>query len=167
MNRQEPTRQEMDRQDTALYFFRKLVYLLYLEIGALQPHNHPELAARAKLKTAYFQREKERQAAELYSGSVQENTPAKILAPYEERTGLSLEDVHRAFAEGDWRNKFGGFNFGGPKWEKVAEVTLRLRAQIDQGHWEEVERVLFEIKSLKTDQGYLIHQFDRTDRRRR
>ena len=56
----------MDEKATALYFFRKLVYVLYLEIGSLQPRIHPELAAKAYLKTAFFEREKEKQAAALY-----------------------------------------------------------------------------------------------------
>ena len=36
------------------------------------------------------------------------------LGPYEERTGLSLEDVHRAFAEGHWQRPNGKYYFGGP-----------------------------------------------------
>ena len=157
----------MDTRETALYFLRKLAYLLYLEVGALQPHIHPELAQKAKLNTAYFQREKDRQAAELYTLSESVHDPAAILAPYAERTGLSLDDVHRALAEGDWRNKFGGYNFGGPKWVKIAELTVQLRDQIQQEAWEAVEGTLFEIKGLKTNQGYLITLFDRTERRRR
>lgn len=156
----------MDTRETALYFFRKLAYLLYLEIGALQPHIHPELAAKAKLNTAYFQREKDRQAAELYQESESASDPAAILAPYEERTGLSLEDVYRAFKEGDWRNRFGGYNFGGPKWVRIAELTLALREKIEQEKWDEAEGLLFEIKSLKTNQGYLVSLFERTERRR-
>lgn len=157
----------MDTRESALYIFRKLVWLLYLEIGALQHSVHPELAAKAKLKTAFFTREKERQAADLYRESERFDTPAAISAPYKERTGLSLDDVHRAFLEGDWRNKFGGYNFGGPKWQKIAEAALALRALIEQQNWEEADALLHEIKGLKTNQGYLINQFERTERRRR
>jgi hypothetical protein len=157
----------MDERDTALYFFRKLVYLLYLEIGALQHRVHPALAEKARLNTAFFQRDKERQANELYRMIENETDPTKIQEPFEERTGLRLEDVHRAFAEGDWRNKFGAYNFGGPKWLKIAEVTLELRRLIEQGDWNKTTELLYEIKGLKTNQGHLIHQFERTERRRR
>jgi hypothetical protein len=153
--------------ETALYVFRKLVYLLYLEIGGLQPSVHPELARKARLNTAFFQREKERQAAEMYHQTESSPSTSAILAPYEERTGLSLEDVHRAFAEGDWRNKFGGYNFGGPKWTRIAEVALDLRRAIDAQDWPAAEALIFEVKKLKTNQGYLVTQFERTDRRRR
>jgi hypothetical protein len=157
----------MDTRESALYIFRKLIYLLYLEIGALQPAIHPGLANKARLKTAFFQREKERQANELYLETEANEQPAAIAAPYEERTGLSLEDVHIAFRDGDWRNKFGGYNFGGPKWIKIAEVTQALKELIEQENWEEVEMLVHEIKGLKTNKGYLINQFERTERRRR
>lgn len=155
----------MDKRETAMYFFRKLTYLLYLEIGSLQPKVHPQLAKKAYLKTAFFQREKERQAADLYRDTESIMTTAGVLAPYEERTGLSLEDVYRAFAEGDWRNRYGSYNFGGPKWVQIAQSALDLRRLIDQEQWEETEEVLHVIKGLKTNQGYLINQFERTDRR--
>lgn len=157
----------MDTRESALYIFRKLVSLLYLEVGALQPVVHPEIAKKAKLKTAFFTREKERQVADLYRETESQVTPQAIVAPYEERTGLSLDDVRRVFVEGDWRNKFGGYNFGGPKWQKIAEDTVALRGLIEKEDWEEVEMLLHEIKGLKTNQGYLINQFERTDRRRR
>jgi hypothetical protein len=157
----------MDERETALYFFRKLVYLLYLEIGALQPKIHPELAAKARLNTAFFQRDKDKQASALYKNIERETDVARIVGPFEERTGLSLEDVHRVLVEGDWRNKFGSYNFGGPKWQKIAEVTLELRSLIVQADWDKTAELLYEIKGLKTNQGYLINQFDRSERRSR
>lgn len=156
----------MDTQPQAYYIFRKLVYLLYLEIGALQPRIHPQIAAKARLNTAFFEREKDRQAADLYHAIENETDTATILAPFEERTGLTLEDIYRAFGEGDWRNRHGGYNFGGPKWEQIAALTLKLRPLIDDGKWDEVAALLHDIKSLKTNQGYLINLFERTERRR-
>ena len=156
----------MDNRETALFFFRKLVYLVYLEVGALQHRVHPQRANKARLNTAFFQRDKERQAAGLYVESERETATNRIVALYEERTGLTLEDVHRAFVEGDWSNKFGAFNFGGPKWARIAELTLDLRRLVDQEDWDEAAELLHEIKGLKTNQGYLINQFERTERRR-
>jgi hypothetical protein len=156
----------MDEKEQALYFFRKLVYVLYLEIGALQTHIHPELAEKADMRTQYFRGERERMAAELYHQIEQEQEPAKIVWPFEQRTSLTLQDIHRAFAEGDWKNKFGGYNFGGPRWLPIAEAALKLQKRIEQEDWEEARLLLFEIKGMKTNQGYLIHQFERTERRR-
>lgn len=156
----------MNQQEVALYVYRKLVYLLYLEVGALQHRVHPDLAKKAKLNTAYFQREKDRQALALYREIENETDVYQIEAPFKERTGLTMNDVHRAFVEGDWSNKFGGFNFGGPRWKQIADAAVELRDQILQENWEGTADVIQRIKAMKTNQGYLINQFDRTDRRR-
>lgn len=155
----------MDEKETTLYFFRKLVYVLYQEVGSLQHRVHPELARKANLKSAFFEREKERQAAALYQLTEQETDTNKIIEPYALRTGLSLEDVERAFREGDWKNKFGGYTFGGPRWARIAEVTLRLKKLIDVGDWEEAADLTYEIKKLKSNQAFVINLFERGDRR--
>jgi hypothetical protein len=156
----------METSETALYVYRKLIYLLYLEIGSLQPRIHPQIARKAHMKTAFFEREKDRQALVLYQSIENETDLEKILAPFVERTGLTLEDVHRAFVEGDWRNKFGSYNVGGPRWARIAEVTLHLREAVVGKDWEKAAELLQEIKALKTNQGYLIHQLERTEKRR-
>lgn len=155
----------MNEKDTALYFFRKLIYVLYLEAGALQSNIHPELAQKAKLKTAFFEREKDRQAIDLYLLTETEEEPGKVIGPYAERTGLSLEDLERLFREGDWRNKFGAYTFGGPRWARIAEAAIRLKNLIQQGDWESTAELVYEIKKLKTNQGFVINHFERGDRR--
>jgi hypothetical protein len=155
----------MDDRESALYIFRMLVYVLYLEIGALQKRIHPAVARKARLDTAFFQRDKAREAASLYHQVENETAPARIVAPFKERTGLTLEDIYRAFHEGDWRNKFGAYNFGGPKWERIAEAALDLRRLIEQEDWQGAAEMVHEIKGLKSNQGYLINQFERVERR--
>lgn len=156
----------MDDREVALYFFRKLVFALYLEVGELRPKIHPEMAAKAQLNTAFFERDKERQAAALYHQVESETLPERIAGPFEERTGLSLEDIYRVFIEGDWQNKFGRYTFGGPRWAQIAEAAITLRRLIDEERWEETAGLVLEIKGLKTNQGYLINQFERTERHR-
>jgi hypothetical protein len=158
--------EEMDEKETVRYFFRKMVTVLYWEIGALTPRVHKALANKAYLKTAFFQRDKERMSAALYRLVTKETEPSAIIEPFRERTGLTLEDIHQAFAEGNWKNKFGGYTFGGPRWAEIAEFTMKLRSLIETEQWEEAKMLLFEIKALKTNQGYLINQFDRVERGR-
>jgi hypothetical protein len=153
-------------EEEVLYVYRKLIYVLYLEIGALQPRIHAEVAARADMRSAFFERNKERHAAALYHQSESERDPAKIEAPYQQRTGLTLEDIHQAFAEGEWKNKFGQYNFGGPKWEHIAKLTLELRGLIQKGEWGDAAALVYDIKKLKTNQGHLVNQFERSERRR-
>ncbi len=156
----------MENREIALNVFRRLVYVLYLEIGALQSPIHPEIAGKAKLNTAFFQRDKARQAFDLYRQVENETDPAKIVGPFEERTGLTLEDIAGAFRDGNWRNKFGGYNFGGPKWARIAEATVDLREQIEREDWDQTAALVHKIKGLKNNQGYLVNQLERIERRR-
>ena len=155
-----------DEKEEVIYFFKKLVFVLYLEIGALTPRIYSEIAAKAEITNTFFHGEKQRQSAELYHKTEQEVSPEVILAPYKLRTGLTLEDIHRAFVEGNWKDKHGAYRFGGPKLVKISEATLKLRDLVDQQAWDEAALLVYKIKKLKTNQGYLINQFDWTDRRR-
>ena len=114
----------MNEREKAFFFFRKLVFCIYSEVGALRSEVHPELAAKAALTSSYFQRERRKQAALLYQQIEKEEDTARILAPFEERTKLSLTDVNRIFKEGNWQNKYKGHNFGGPKWARITAITL-------------------------------------------
>jgi hypothetical protein len=156
----------MDDREKALNILRRLVYVLYLEIGALQPANHPKIAQKAKMNTSYFQGDKANQASNMYFQVENETDPAKIVAPFEERTGLTLEDVSIAFQEGDWRNKHGAFNFGGPKWARIGEAAVELYRQIELSDWDEAAVVVHKVMGLKNNQGYLVNQLERIDRRR-
>lgn len=156
----------MDSQQQAYYIFRKLVYVLYQEIGALQRRNHPQIARKAYLKTAFFTGDRERQAASLYHQIENEENLDAIVFMFQQRTGLTLEDIHQAFAEGNWRSKYSVYNSGGPKWVRIAEVTLELRKLIQEQNWEEAEVLMQEIKGLKTNQGYLVNLFEWSERRR-
>jgi hypothetical protein len=159
--------EEFDQEKReAYYFYRKLMYALYVEIGALQPNNHPEIAAKADITNAFFRGEKQKQSAELYGLIENEVDLEKIEAPFRERTRLTLEDIHRAFAEGNWQGKRGIYYFGGPKWVKIAEATLTLRRFIENEEWEDAAFQVFKIKKLKTNQGNLINLFEWSDRRR-
>ena len=156
----------MDQSTESLYFFRKIVFALYLEIGSLQTRIHPAIAARADLTNQFFQGEKQRQAAALYHQIETETNTQKIVGPFQERTALTLEDIHQAFMEGNWRNKYNSYTSGGPKWARIAETALELRRLIDQQNWTAASDLLYEIKKLKTNQGFLVQMFEWTERRK-
>lgn len=156
----------MNQREEALYFFRKLVYVIYLEIASLTAEIHPKIAAKADITNGFFHGEKQKQAASLYYQVEAEVDPGKILAPFIERTGLTLEDTYQAFTEGSWQNKFGKHNFGGPKWARINEAALRLRDLIETQAWEDASFLIFDIKRMKTNQGSLVNQFEWSERRR-
>lgn len=158
---------DMDPRERALFFFRRIVYSLYLEIGSLQPQNHHAIAQKADLKHGFFQREREKQAAELFIQTENEQNLISILKPYRERTGLTLADIHQAFSEGNWQNKFKGYNFGGPRWAKISQAALDLKRAIEEEDWEQAEEVIYLMKRLRTNFGHLVEMFERIDRYRK
>ena len=153
----------MTPKQEALFFFRKLVYCVYREIGVLKPQNHVELAAKANRKTTFFSEDRKRQAGELYHLTETEENTALILGPYEERTGLSLADVHRAFAEGHWQRPNGKYYFGGPKWAKITEKALELRQIVDAADWTKVPALLDAVRTLEHNSGLVIKKFHETE----
>ena len=154
----------MEPQEEALLFFRKMVFAVYYEIGGLTPRIHRKLADKANITNSYFHGEKARQSAEIYQRTVQETDPEAIEAPYVLRTRLTLQDVAVAFHEGRWQNKFGGYNLGGPRWAKIADVTLQLRDAIQRQDWAAATELVYEAKKLRTNQGYLVGMFDWSER---
>lgn len=154
----------MDPQEEALLYFRKLLFLLYREIGALQPQIHAELAAKAKRTNWFFTGGRKKVALDLYRKSEREATVQNILLPYVERTGLTLEDLRRAFAEGNWSNRYGGHWMGGPKWAHITEKTIELKELIDHQDWDRFPDLALDVRGLKDNQGYLIEKFDQTER---
>jgi hypothetical protein len=115
----------MGLKHEALDTFRKMVSFLYREVGMLKRRNHPELADEAKLKGTFFSHQRKTLAKQFCHQTMQMETPAGILAPYESNTGLTLEDRYRIFAEGDWRIRYGDIAYGGPSWAKIAKAALR------------------------------------------
>jgi len=148
----------MAKQET-LDFLRKEVSFLYREVGILKTRNHPELAQKSNIRGIFFSHQRKKIARDIYHQTKAEDQPSSILRPYEEETGLSLEEIHRIFAEGDWKNSFGRYSYGGPKWEAIAENALRLRDAIDQGDWDTASRIAKDGRDLEHNSGRLVHKF--------
>ena len=107
--------------------FRKTTSFLYREIGILQPSNHVRVNDKRSDDYSFFSNQRKNIARELYHKTEQENDPRAVLAPYEKVTGLTLEDIHRAFDEGDWRAGGGRIFYGGPKWASITAKSIALR----------------------------------------
>jgi hypothetical protein len=149
----------MDTRQEALYYFRNLVYCLYREIGVLTVGNHPELARKAKLESPFFSNQRKTQAKQLYHQTTTEGNPRAILKPYEDRTGLSLQDLYRIFDEGNWRNTYGSYSFGGPKWARIAKETIALYQAIDEEDLERVPALIHQISTLRHNTDLVVRKF--------
>ncbi len=139
--------------------FRKATSFLYREIGILEPRNHSELYARADKQHGFFSPARKRIARELYHQTKNEQETRAVLEPYEKATGLRLGDIHRAFAEGNWKNSSGGYSYGGPKWTAIAKATIKLRKAIDKSDHAEAQRQTEMLGHLPHNNGCLVDKF--------
>lgn len=139
--------------------FRKLVALLYREIGVLDPRNHRELAGKRRLDSDFFPRARKIISHEIYCKSKELMGTEDILRLFEAKTGLSLQDIERAFREGEWRNSVGCYSFGGPKWAKIAKATISMQEAIIVHDISGVKRLQKEISQLKHNNGLIAEKF--------
>jgi hypothetical protein len=142
-----------------LDMFKKATSFLNREIGILEPKNHHEVNDRRSNEFDFFGKRRKSLARELYHKTKQENNPHAVIAPYERKTGLSLEDIHRAFDEGDWRAPGGKVHYGGPKWAAIAATTIKLRdallASDEEAAWKHTQR----LEELEHNNGPLVNKF--------
>lgn len=150
----------------ALDTFRKLVALLYREIGVLDSRNHRELAGKRKLEFGFFSTPaRKTMSRELYRKTRQHAEPRSILQAFEEHTGFSLHDIERAFREGNWKNSSGSYSYGGPKWASIAQATISLLAAITEHDTAAIRRLLKEVGRLEHNNGRIVDRFRQLDSR--
>lgn len=112
--------------------FRNLVHAVYREArhfgppadneahvtvssGPLLPYAKRCRQARAELKST-----------SLYSLTARAKSTTDVLRPYQEKTGLSLDDMIRLFKLPNWKPSYGGL-----KWTTIAETLKELVSALD------------------------------------
>ena len=149
----------MGEIDKALEIYRKLVSLLYREIGAMVRNNHPMLYDGSKLAGSTFAKERKQRARDIYCDSRGERDPDAIAELYRRETGLSLDQVHQAFREGDWLLGRTKHSFGGPKWAKIAEVAIDLRNPLRDGDHAAARLLIKQVGALHHNNGRVVDKF--------
>ena len=145
--------------DKALETYRKLVSLLYREIGAMLRNNHSELYDGSKLADSGFAGQRKKRAREIYCESRADQDPDAIANRYRRETGLSLEQVHEAFRDGDWLLGRTKHSFGGPKWAKIAEVAIDLRNSLRDGDHAAARLLIKQVGALHHNNGRVVDKF--------
>jgi atypical dual specificity phosphatase len=144
----------------ALDTFRRLVALLYREIGVLNPRNHPELAGKRKLESGFFATPaRKTMPREVYQRTKLSPDLEATVYELQALTGLSLHDIESAFREGAWGNGSGGYSYGGPKWAAIASATRSLRDAIVKHDTSRMRHVLDEIGRLEHNNGRIVTKF--------
>ena len=151
----------MTPETEALIYYRKLASLLYREIGAMKQANHPELYDKSKIAAVKERRRED--PKRIYHESKSTRDVETIDRHYVEWSRLTLEEVSRAFRDGDWLLGSTRHSFGGPKWASVAEVTLTLRKAILTQDWGKVPQLVKTIKGLHHNNGLVVDKFKQLD----
>jgi hypothetical protein len=150
-------------QRPGLDYFRRMVALVYREIGALKVSNHHLFASKANLAGGYFGQARKVQAKQLYKLSLTDTSITQTLERYSKRTGLTLEDAHEAFSTGNWHSASGVYLFGGPKWATITSVAIQLRLAIQDQNWPEVARLANLVETLEYNNGKIFAKFAQLD----
>ena len=146
-----------------LDYFRRVVALVYREIGVLKASNHQVIASKANVAGGFFGPDRKAQAKQLYKLSLTDISIAQTLGRYAKRTGLTLEDVYEAFRAGSWGSASGGLDFGGPKWAAVTKAAIQLGSAIQDQVWPEVERMADLVDTLEHNNGKIVGKFAQLD----
>jgi hypothetical protein len=154
---------QADVQKRGLDYFRRVVALVYREVGVLRASNHKALFSKANIPGGFFGQDRKAHARRLYKSSLSDNSITQTLERYKRRTGLTLEDVHEAFDAGNWRLASGVCAFGGPKWASIANVAIQLGSAIQGQIWPEVARLADSVETLEHNNGKIIKKFAQLD----
>ena len=136
-----------DIEKQALCYFRFFVYREYREIrflGNQRIGRYDKFAERypvlAKLDRTAF--------ARAWHDVASETEPARIMKPFEDLTGLTLQAIEEAFRKGEWHPAKAEVKvFGGPKHAEIAVHAMRLGEAIQAGRW--TDTVPKELATLK------------------
>lgn len=150
-------------QSRGLDYFRRVVALVYREIGVLKASNHAAIAAKINTAGDFFGQQRKVEAKRLYKLSLTDISVDHTLMRYAKRTGLTLDDVYEAFRSGQWGTASGGFAFGGPRWAAITKAAIELGSAIRSKTWAEVEAAINVINGLEHNNGPIVGKFAQLD----
>lgn len=151
---------EISIRNTGLDYFRRAVALVYREIGVLRPTHHSAIAAKTTSSREFFGPDRKSRAKGLYKLSITDPDISFTLARYEKHTGLTLDDVREAFANGRWGNPP---SYGGPKWAAITSAAVDLAEAIRRKAWPEVPAIVSRINGLNHNNGRIVGKFKQLD----
>ncbi len=147
----------MATSERAWCYYRNLVQTVYRESRHLggpgdaeaKLHvNEPSLAAVLANITKWRPVLK---STRLFEKIAHTTRTAAIRKPYEEVTGLRLEQLSDLFADPGWTR-----SYGGEKWERITQLTIDLGRAIDDGDAEQAEATCDRVSDIEHNTGPLV-----------
>lgn len=142
--------------DRAWCYLRWLVQAVYRETRHIGPSGDKE--ARCEVQ-GHLEQAAERcrrnrwllQGVQLWKEGDKATLTSEILAPYVFTTGLRLEQLPELFRLPQWHK-----TFGGPRWARIAGMTIRMRDALDEGQARLLDELCDEAKILQHNSGHLV-----------
>ena len=150
-------------QKRGLDYFRRVVALIYREIGVLRLRHHRLIASKAKLVGELFGPDRKVQAKRLYKLSLTDTSITQTLGRYEQRTGLTLQDVYEASRDWNWSCASGNVSFGERRWAAITKAGIELAAAIQSNDWLAVGRLADLVDKLEHNSGRITGKFTQLD----
>ena len=136
---------------------RNLVHTVYREARHLGPKGDvganvtvssgPLLVSAKRCRRSRVEL-KSRRMYDLTAGA---NTTAEVLRPYQEKTGLSVDDLILVFSLPDWQP-----GYGGAKWMAIAETLKELLSALEVGDSARALAIAASVFRLRHNNGKLV-----------
>jgi hypothetical protein len=136
---------------------RNLVHTVYREVRHLGPKGDtkarvtvpsgPLLASAKRCRRARA----ELKSSHLHRLTAHANTVADVLRPYQEKTGLSVNDLICIFKLPTWQPKYGG-----PKWAAITETLKELIFALELGDSVRASAIADRVSLLRHNSGKLV-----------
>jgi hypothetical protein len=138
----------------ALCYFRNLVCRVYREVRHLSYEGyHPSYVVQAQRIAERTERRIE-PFNDRYDQVAQEVNLSRILEPFVGLTELTLEDLHKIFAEGDWSRAYGG-----RAWVPIVGATIDLREAIQAGDLTKANEIADAVSKMRHNRRPVIEDF--------
>jgi hypothetical protein len=143
--------------DRAWCYYRNLVQTVYREarhIGGGQDRDARLRVADPALGAAVANIRRFREALKstrLFDKVRDATRTDGVTKPYEEATGLRLEEVAELFGRDGWYP-----TYGGPRWQRIASLAIELRDALEAGEGDRAEQICDTVRAIEHNSGPLV-----------
>lgn len=136
---------------------RNLVHTVYREARHLGPRGDPVAKVTVSGAPLLTKAEKCRATREelksrhLFEHTAHAKSTADVFRPYQERTGLSVDDVIFLFKLPYWKS-----GYGGPPWARIAETLKELVSALEAGDIVRAREIADYVFRLRHNNGPLV-----------
>ena len=143
----------------AIERYRRLVSLIYREVGSMKADNHKLYTKSNFAQIPSIHIARKRQTRSFYFNSTAKDDVELIEKDYVDWSGLTLHEVFQIFQEGNWLLGAKKYSYGGPKWAEITRFALEIRSAIINEDESELSSIVDQVQHLRHNTGYIVDKF--------